>query len=258
MRTEAVQGWPMWALCGLATIALVALLMRRRTHRLLQQERLLHDDRLRERERIARELHDMLVQSTQGFILTVQAAAGLVPANSPARPMLERALDTADQVLADGRDRVHQLRSLGIDPTDLPDALKRLGQALWRADGTRFDVVVEGRPRTMCVTIANDVYEIAREALSNAFRHAKPGLVEVQLAFADKMFRLRVRDDGRGFGAEAGGNGDAARWGLERMRERARAMGAKLDIRSHEGVGTEIELQVPARIAYLRRTARWW
>jgi len=261
MRTEAVQGWPLWALCGLAAIAFVALLMRRRTHRLLQHERLLHDDRLRERERIARELHDMLVQSTQGFILNVQAAATLVPSDSPARPMLERALESADKVLADGRDRVERLRSLGIDPTDLPDALRRLGQALGRADGTRFDVVVEGRARTLCIMIANDVYEIAREALTNAFRHAKPGLVEVQLVFTDRMFRLRVRDDGSGFDADIGASEDTdtrERRGLVGMKERARAMGARLEIRSHEGVGTEVELQMPATLAYLRATAGWW
>ena len=94
-------------------MAIVALAMQWRTRRLLAHERLLHEDRLREHERICGELHDMLVQSTQGFMLTVQAAANLVPADSSARPMLDRALERADEVLVQARDRVEQLRRHG-------------------------------------------------------------------------------------------------------------------------------------------------
>ena len=225
-------------------IVVVAAVMEWRTRRMLEYERLVHDDRLREQERIAGELHDMLVQSTQGFMLTVQAAAGLVPPESPARRMLDRALQRADAVLIDARDRVQQLRSLGIDPTDFPEALERLGNSLRQADGTRFEFTVKGRPQTLRVKVANDVYRMAREILTRVFHEAKPSLVEVRVEFAPAEFRLKIRDDGRG-GAVVS----------DCVKEHAHALGASLEVRSREGIGTEIELQLPPSLAYLGKGA---
>ena len=105
-----VRAWLFLALSCLLATALTAAAMQWRTRRLLAHERVQHEDRLREHERLCDELHDMLVQSTQGFMLTVQAAANQVPAGSPARPMLDRALERADGVLVEARDRVQQLR----------------------------------------------------------------------------------------------------------------------------------------------------
>lgn len=105
-----VRAWLFLALCCLIAVALVGTVMWWRTRRLLANMRMQQDDVLREHERVCEELHDMLVQSTQGFMLTVQTAAHLVPADSPARPMLDRALERADEVLVGARDRVEQLR----------------------------------------------------------------------------------------------------------------------------------------------------
>jgi signal transduction histidine kinase len=195
-------------------------------------------------------MHDTLLQSTQGFVLKVQAAANLVPGGTVARQMLEDALLKADTIMTEGRDRIQSLRTLGVEPCDLPEALERLGGAL-SGDGSQHTVQIEGDARTLNASVADEVYQIAREAMTNAFRHAKAKSVETQLVYGNDMLRLRVRDDGRGFDPAAFGETRiSGHWGLTSMRERAEGMGAKLVIRSHLGVGTDIELVVPAQSAY--------
>lgn len=245
------QSWQFLVICVVSALTGAVVLVRWRIRSLLSREHARNEVRLRERERIARELHDTLLQGTQGFVWNVQGAASLLEVESPVRKLLESALVSADRVMVEGRDRILHLRTLGIEPSDLPEALEQLGHALSQGNPAHCSVTVDGECRAMRESVADEVYQIAREAMSNAFRHAKAGTVEVQLSYTQDVFRLRVRDDGIGYNAEENrGASPSGRWGVTGMRERAQAIDAELDIRSQAGVGTEVELRISSKGAY--------
>jgi signal transduction histidine kinase/ligand-binding sensor domain-containing protein len=204
-----------------------------------------------ERERIARDLHDTLLQSTQGLILRFQAASNRIPESDPTRQVLDKALERADEVLAEGRDRVLGLRVPADTLGDLAQSLAAAGDELARGRSVAFRTMVEGRPRQLAARAKHEAYSIGREALINAFRHADADSIEVQLLYADEDFRLRVRDDGRGIEAGALETGSRpGHWGLPGMRERAQQIEAQFAIWSGAAAGTEIELKIPAAVAY--------
>jgi signal transduction histidine kinase len=207
--------------------------------------------RLAEREGIARDLHDTLLQSVQGLILKIHAVTKRIPDGEPVRQDMERALDYADQVLMEIRDRVSNLRTTGPLIRDLPAAFRQI------ADHTSHDrkmivqTVVEGTPREMHPLVLEEVFAIGREAVINALSHSAGQHVEVEISYDARQFRLRVRDDGRGIDSailEKGGRDN--HWGLNGMRERASKIGGQLELWSRPGNGTEAELTVPAGTAY--------
>lgn len=233
------------------TLALLGFAYRLRVRAIRSRERQLVESRLRERERIARELHDTLLQGTQGLILAVQAAANQVPTDDPVRAMLQTSLNRANQVMAEGRDRIQELRSAGDAGEDLPRSLALLGKELAQDGRVRFEATVEGEPRDLVSEVAAEIFRIAREALINAFQHAEADSIELQIVYTEDTFVVRVRDDGRGIDAttlEAGARD--AHWGLPGMRERAVRIGATLDLWSRAEAGTEIEVKLTAATAY--------
>jgi len=217
------------------------------------------NERLRERERIARELHDTLIQSAQGLILIFQGFAGQFPRPDPMRLKMENALDQADHLLNEARSRVTELRTAGIDE-DIVEALTRSGKELFTSGPNQFILVTAGTPREMPQPLADEIYRIAREALLNAATHANAKTVEVDITFDAEAFRLTVRDDGRGMSADVLQAGSRARhFGLQGMRERAQRLGAELTLWSREEAGTELLLVVPASVAYRDAVSkRWW
>jgi signal transduction histidine kinase/ligand-binding sensor domain-containing protein len=220
------------------------------------QERL--DARLEERERIARDLHDTLLQGFQGLMLRFQAVLKILPEQGPARRMMEQVMDRADQVLLEGRQSVRDLRDEGASTGELLNALASCGKELAQ-DETLFSLAVVGTPELLDPVVFNEVYRIAREALVNAFLHAQAAKVEVELTYGRARVSVRVRDDGVGIDRRILDGGKKGHWGLSGMRERAQKIGAQLKIWSNTGVGTEIELTVPARIAYPhKRKASLW
>ncbi len=203
-----------------------------------------------ERERIARELHDTLLQSVNGLILQFHAAAQGIPAEHPSRGMMERALAHADEALAEGRDRVAGLRAApGGDDADLGDAMAAVGEQLSALHRLPFELHRHGTVRRLQPQALDEAYRIGREALLNAFRHAKPSRVVVHLSYRPEGFRLEVRDDGVGIDRQKLRAG-RRRWGLLGMRERAQRMGASLSIRSSPGRGTWIGLEIDAGRAF--------
>jgi signal transduction histidine kinase len=103
--------------------------------------------------------------------------------------------------------------------------------------------------------IRDEVYRISREALINAFRHSGAAQLEVEIEFTRRALRVLVRDDGRGIDPEVLRAGREGHWGLSGMRERAERVGASLRVWSRAGAGTEVELSVPAEIAFHRKPA---
>jgi signal transduction histidine kinase len=248
------------ALCVTGAGAAVWLLIRMRFRQLATRMRVRFDAQMAERERIARELHDTLLQGMQALILKVHAAAYCLPDSERTRAMLEEALTRADGVLAEGRDRIQDLRIAAETHGDLHSALAAVGEELARGRATTFGGAVEGTIRALNPDVRDEAYRIGREALLNAFAHAQAKSVEMQIIYADEGLRLRIRDDG--VGIDAGALADGARpghWGLQGMRERARKVGGRIDIWSRSQAGTEIELCVPAVAAYRGRSAvpRW-
>lgn len=206
---------------------------------------LMHE-RLAERARIARGLHDTLLQSVQGLIMYFDSQARRLPSDSEERAKLEQTLDLADQLMVEGREHIMDLRSVAI-PDQLEQALQQYGRVLLHE---HFTMRVLGKPRVLCDAVRNEVHAIAREALLNAARHAKASMVVLELDYQREYFIVRVCDNGQGLPchiAEAGQR--QGHWGLVGMRERAVAMGAQFRLESAAGQGTRIELRLGMTLA---------
>jgi len=216
-------------------------------------------ERLAERERIARELHDTLLQGFQGLTLHFQAVLNHISDPELARAMMKKALTYADQVLLEGRERVRDLRSEGATANELSELLARYGDELARDREVAFKVTVVGSPLSLHPVVRDEVYRIAREALANSFRHSRASSIEVELTYDSASLGVRVRDNGCGINQEILSSGREGHWGLSGMRERARNVGAHLSIWSNPGAGTEIDLKIPAKVVYPRnlKESRW-
>jgi signal transduction histidine kinase len=215
-------------------------------------------ERMAERERIARELHDTLLQGIQGVMWRFQAGAAQIPVGEPARQLIESALDRADEVIVEGRDRVKGLRTAEEKYGDLSETFAMMSAELAKEHAIPFQITLQGTPQALNPIVCDDAYQIAREALVNAFRHSLAQKIETEITFARTELRLRVRDNGCGVDSkilEDGGR--PGHWGMRGMRERARKIGARLDIWSRPGNGTEVDLRIPASIAY-RGGAKGW
>jgi ligand-binding sensor domain-containing protein len=209
--------------------------------------------RLEERERIARELHDTLLQGFQGLMLRFQVVMQRIPESEPARSLMEEALERADQVLLEGRERVRGLRDDGESVNDLAGELARYGKERAEYHTALFTLALSGTPQPILCEVQNEMYRIGREALANAFAHAEASRIEVELTYASSSVSLRVRDDGKGIDPKVLSCGRPGHWGLPGMRERAQKIGARLHLWSRAGAGTEVDLKVPARLAYPRQ-----
>ena len=254
------ETWWFIALCGLALGALVWVAYLVRLRHVSQRLHMRFEERHRERERIARELHDTLLQSFQGLLLRFQAVASRLPGDDPTREALERAMDRGEEAIAEGRERVRSLRLAETSVQEgLPEAFTRIGRELAQAHPATFDLVVEGRLPPLDAVVRDEIYWIGREALSNAFRHADASRIEVGISSAGGSMVFRFRDDGCGIGEDIRRQGArVGHWGLAGMRERAAEIGAELHVWSEPGNGTEVELTVPAARArgWMRRRRR--
>jgi len=218
------------------------------------------EERVRERTRIARDLHDTLLQSFQGVLLRFHTVTYLLPAGADeARNTLEKVIEQARTAITEGRDAVQGLRSLPVI-NDIARAISTLGEELaaGQAGENRpdFSVQVEGTPRDLAPFARDEIYRIAVEAMRNAFRHAHATRIEVEIRYGQRQLRLRVRDNGKGIDRKVlREHARDGHYGLTGMHERARAVGGKLAVWSELDCGTEAELIIPASIAYARSPA---
>lgn len=218
------------------------------------------EERLSERERIARDLHDTLLQGFQGLILRFQSVANEIPENLNARRSLSLALDSADVVLSKGRDSVQLLRKSRT--IEIAQALSETAERM-RADyPVEFKLVVEGATRPLHPVVHEEVCRIGEEAIINAFQHGQASQIEVALSYSRSELRLGVRDDGVGIEpAVFADGGRQGHFGMVGMRERADQINAVLSVSSRPAAGTEIQLTVPGQVAYStnrRRSLRCW
>jgi signal transduction histidine kinase/ligand-binding sensor domain-containing protein len=249
--------------CAAVFVALLWAGYQMRVHQLRRQFNMILEERVGERTRIARELHDTLLQSFHGLLMRFQAVSNELDEGEPKQER-DDTIDRAARAITEGRDAVQGLRSSIVESNDLAEALANLGKEL-TADDSRspeFTMQVEGAQERLHPLLRDEVYRTAGEALRNAFRHANARRIEVEIRYDERQFRLRVRDDGKGMDPTLlVGNGRAGHFGLRGMRERAERAGGTLTVWSELESGTEVELSIPAAHAYTKVRAprrRWW
>jgi signal transduction histidine kinase/ligand-binding sensor domain-containing protein len=253
------QTYWFYALCVCAALGLLWELYRLRLRQMSKRLQGRLEVRIAERERIARELHDTLLQGFQGLTLHFQAVMEQIPDQEPARQSMKKALTFADAVLLEGRQRVRELRPEGSETHELSQQIAAYGEELVKDQVVAFNVTVVGSPQPLHPVVSDEIYRIAREALANAFRHAQASKIEVEVTYDTASVCLRVRDNGNGIGPEILDSGKEGHWGLSGMRERARNIGAQLSILSNPGSGAEIDLTLPAKVAYVGAPKnRYW
>jgi len=250
----AAAFWETWwfrvaimVFCGFAIFAVYHLRMRA----FAKRTNLRFEERLAERTRIAQELHDTLLQGFLSASMQLHVIADQLPADSAAQPALSRVLGLIGRVIEEGRNAVRGLRVADPALRDLGEALSRIRTEFPNQEAVGFRVVVEGTPRTLHPVIREEIYRIGYEALTNAFRHSKAENIEAELEYAAEGLRLVVRDNGVGLDPQEPERKSANHWGLTGMRERASKIDASFKIFSRMGTGTEVDLWVPGRIAFL-------
>jgi signal transduction histidine kinase/ligand-binding sensor domain-containing protein len=249
------------AACVAAFLILLWVLYQLRLRQIAQAFNARLEERVAERTRIARDLHDTLLQSFQGLLLRFQTVYELLPQRPvDAKETLESAIDRTAQAITEGREAVQGLRASTVESNDLAMAITSLGEELAAEAGadtaSGLRVQVEGMARTLHPIVRDEIFRIAGEALRNAFRHAGAKQIEVELRYDDRQLRLRVRDDGKGIDLKfLTAEGRPGHFGLTGMRERAELLGGKLTVWSAPESGAEIELSIPAARAYAESAA---
>jgi signal transduction histidine kinase len=253
------------ALCAILFLALLWAVYQLRVRQLHHQFDMMLEARVGERTRIARELHDTLLQSFHGLLLRFQTASYLLPEQpSDAKEKLDGAIQQAAKAITEGRNAVQGLRASTVERNDLAEAIRTFGDELFGNASAQpppaYAVAVEGETRDLHPILRDEIYKIAAEALRNAFRHAHATRVEVEIHYDDKQFRLRVRDDGKGIDPNVlASQGLEGHYGLRGLPERAALIGGKVAVWSEVGAGTEVELRLPASSVYATSTRRsWW
>jgi signal transduction histidine kinase/streptogramin lyase len=207
--------------------------------------------RLGERERIARDLHDTLLQGFQGLLLRLQGVANGLSREDPVRNGLENALNRGEQIIVEGRDRVRELR---VDENGLPETLQKFVDDASLDCDVEIDLEIQGSPRDLRRGIATEVGQIAREALSNACRHAEASRILVTAEFGRRQLSVRISDDGKGMATRPSDPDGVPHFGLSGMRERAERIKGSFAIDSATGKGTEVSISLPATVTYMPKS----
>ena len=237
--------------CVLVALALLYVLYLLRVQAVTRRLKSRMRERSSERLRIARELHDTLLQSIHGLVLRVHFATEELPASEPARESLQQALSRADAVILEGRRRVQDLREEIPDAGDLAAQLTRIAEEIEIHKSMPFKIIEDGRHRDLDADVQRELCMIAREALTNTVRHSKAGSAEILLTYSETHLVMKCVDSGIGLEPAIFTRGNrAGHWGLVGIRERAVSIQSKVQIWSSPRAGTEIEIRVPARKAY--------
>jgi len=234
------------SICALALVAMLSISHKIRLQQVTARVRDRLEERAAERVRIARDLHDTLLQGLQGLMLRFHFAAQRIPEEIPARAMMEDALNVADRVVEESRDRVKSLRC-ALTGRGLAKALAEAGDEMNWQRSVQFSVVTEGSHAPLDPSLEGELYFIGREAIANAFRHAGASQIAVEMSSDGRNVRLSCRDDGCGIDPSLlKGTGKDGHWGLLGMRERAERLGAKFECWTAPGEGTEVTVTVSA------------
>jgi signal transduction histidine kinase len=242
------------ALGALTLVGIVGFILGLRVRQVSARLREQHEARLAERDRIARDLHDTLLQSTEGLILKVYTAAQRLPPGDPIRAFLIRSLDQAEELAMEGRQKLLGLRNPLCSRLELSQALAALGLELSADTTMTFSAVKQGRVRALTASAWDETFGIAREAILNAFKHSHARHIEAIVTYRSSKLMVQVRDDG--FGVPQFKTADrsaSGHFGLRGMRERAEHLCGTLEINTAEDEGTTVSLVAPSQVVYRKR-----
>jgi signal transduction histidine kinase/ligand-binding sensor domain-containing protein len=237
-------------LCVVGVIILAWGVYRLRVWQVTSRFRDRFEERLKERTRIAQDLHDNLIQDVMGISLQIEVSDELLPPDLPAKQSLRRALRLCKSALDEGRRALNDLRAAPLTANDFVKSFSQLSEQFAGDSGTRIDVIVEGRERSLTAVAGNDLLQIGRQAITNAFQHSQARKIHVLLSYGQQDLRIRVEDNGRGMTSETLNLRRSGHFGITGMHERAERLGGSLSIRSLVGKGTEVNLSVPGSIVY--------
>jgi PAS domain S-box-containing protein len=199
---------------------------------------------LEERNRIARDVHDTLAQGFTGIILNLEmveeACAGLP---DEAKKRIARARDVARSSLEEARRSILALSTSPSIDTDLPTAIRALLDRYQPSSKTRMELSVQGRVCRLDRPVEENLLRIVQQATNNALQHAHAGSIRIMLVCGEEEAQIKITDDGQGFDIKKADHG----MGLMGMRERAKEIGAKFELVSQPGKGTQITITVPHR-----------
>jgi ligand-binding sensor domain-containing protein/signal transduction histidine kinase len=256
LRIEILPPWwstrPFQAAVGTLLFLIAWAAYRQRLNQLARQ----FEARVAERTRIARELHDTLLQTLHGLLFRFQAVRNLLPRRpDEAMKSLDSAIDDTERALAESRDTIQGLRSEPLAKGSLAELLIAASRELANSgspvqEPPVFELIEEGDRKALSATTKNEVCRIALEILRNAYRHGRATQIEAEIRYDDQLLRVRIRDNGIGIDPKVLKEGIAGHWGLRGVHERADRIGAKLDFWSEAGAGTEVQLTVKADVAY--------
>jgi len=236
---------PTSAALGALLLALaLAVVIRRKLMHELHRQRM--QDRKAERERIARDLHDTLLQGIQSLLLRIQNWETDPDIPERYRREIGVVVSRARSIVIEGRDQILGLREDALQPADLVTALAEVERSEWVVDPPKFDIAIMGQPRPVPLAVLKETIGIAREAIRNVHRHAKASQLSAVLGFSPGMMRMSISDDGVGIDPSAiDGRGRPTHFGLVGMRERAEQLGATLFVGRNGAKGTRVTLNVP-------------
>ncbi len=240
--------------CVAVFLALLAALYQLRLRQVARQFNMRLEERVNERTRIARDLHDTLLQSLAGVSLQLDGISKQAATNPERTPsLIARVREQVDSAFREARVRVWNLRSPALEVQGLEGALRQLVERIGPATAARCSVTVTGRSRPCPPDIEEELLRIAQEAANNASQHAQPNEIRIALDYSAGSLTLSISDDGRGFDLEEGSR-KSGHWGLKNMQERAAQIRGTCKITTAAGQGTRIEIRVPLSPWSLRNT----
>jgi signal transduction histidine kinase len=254
-KTLAFTVAPAWfqtlafkVLVGLSIGALVLLLYRLRVRQVSAALSARFDARLAERTRLARELHDTLLQTVQISKMTADDALDSAPDPERLRLVVQQLSEWLSQAVSEGRAALNSLRTSTVEVNDLADAFRRAANSTIKPETLAASVNVRGRSRDLHPIVRDEIYRIGYEAIRNACAHSRGTRLEIRLEYTSDL-TLVVADDGIGIDPAVSEKGKDGRFGLRGMRERAAAVEGTLTVVS-SGAGTSITLVVPGRAVF--------
>jgi signal transduction histidine kinase len=240
--------WRRWwfesmALAGVACLVFAS--YRLRLQGMTARVRLRYEERLAERTRIARELHDTLLQNLAGISLQLDGVAKQIgPSSEAAAARIRVVRQQVEASFREARQKVQDLRSPMLQGRALPEVLREALEHIAAGHPVHLRITVAGQPRPLPEELEEAVLRIGQEAVANAVRHAQANEIQVSLTYADGSLSLRIQDDGQGFDLDDART-RVGHWGLRNMQDRAHQIGAQWKITTAAGRGTGIETIVP-------------
>ena len=203
---------------------------------------------LRERNRIAREIHDTLAQGFAGLSVQLELVNRLLESPTEAvKEHLNRARTLVRESLSEARRSIWELRSQEADSRDLAGRFSKLSRQVSEISGTDVQLRIHGTYRQLDLLLEDEVFRIGQEALTNAIRHSGAKRITIDLTFTSRKLKMTVADDGNGFVGEKESSGPDGHFGLQGMEERAEQIRGELTIQSSVGSGTTVSLEAPAK-----------